>query len=75
MIKDIKNKFFSLLLVFTFSIIYLMLYIYKMKNTLYISSSDGKLYLSIADNFLKNGHFIQTARPNDINFSMLQKFI
>lgn len=67
MIKN-KKQFLLLLLVFTFSITYLMFYVYKIKHTLYVSSPDGKLYLSIADNFIKNGHFIQTARPNDINF-------
>ncbi len=29
----------------------------------YLQSDDGDLYLSIARNFLQNGHFIQTARP------------
>ena len=33
----------------------------------YIPSPDGDLYLSIANNYLGTGHFIQTQRPNEIN--------
>lgn len=31
-------------------------------------SHDGQLYLSIADNVVANGHFIQTARPYEVGF-------
>lgn len=34
-------------------------------DSLYLQSDDGDMYLSIADNFLKNGHFIQNLRPRE----------
>ena len=33
---------------------------------LYLPSPDGDLYFSIAKNFLSTGHFIQTARPHEV---------
>lgn len=43
----------------------LMILIYNVTKTgtLYTATPDGDLYLSVADNFWKTGHFIQTARP------------
>lgn len=39
--------------------------IYNLRNLgfLYVPTPDGNLYLSVADNFWKTGHFIQSARP------------
>lgn len=36
-------------------------------QSLYIQTPDGTLYLSVAKNFIENGHFIQTARPYETN--------
>ena len=36
--------------------------VYFRAGALYLSAPDSEVYLSIADNFLQNGHFIQTAR-------------
>lgn len=35
-------------------------------SALYLPSPDGDLYFSIAKNFLSTGHFIQTARPQEV---------
>ena len=40
----------------------MLLYQYLRLGTLRFLTSDGRLYLSIADNFLATGHFIQTER-------------
>jgi len=37
-------------------------------GSLYIETPDGNLYLSIANNFIENGHFVQTSRPYELNF-------
>lgn len=42
--------------------LFVLLLNYMLKGTIYIESPDGNLYLSVAKNFIKNGHFIQTDR-------------
>lgn len=41
----------------------ILIYNVTKTGTLYTATPDGDLYLSVADNFWKTGHFIQTARP------------
>lgn len=53
--------------VFLYTITTLIRFNTAFYGTLYLESPDGTLYLSIAENFLDNGHFIQKARPWEIN--------
>lgn len=55
------------LAVFSLAIVSMLLYNYLKFQTFYYPSPDGDLYLSIARNFIQNGHFIQTARPHEVN--------
>lgn len=48
--------------VFAFPPLLVLLYEYVRLGRIGNMTADGQLYLSIADNFLKTGHFIQTAR-------------
>lgn len=41
---------------------------FRNNGALYIPTPDGDLYLSIAENFVRSGHFIQTSRPYEMNF-------
>lgn len=47
------------------SIVYILIY-NRFHGGLYVESPDGTLYLSVAQNFINTGHFIQTARPYEI---------
>lgn len=58
----------SLTVIFLFTVGWAMVSNYMKYQAFYIVEPDGTLYLSIADNFIKNGHFIQTARPYEVNF-------
>ena len=42
---------------------FLLLEEYLMAGQLCIQGSDARVYISIADNYISTGHFIQTARP------------
>lgn len=53
--------------IFSISILSMLLYNYIKIQSFYYESPDGTLYLSIAQNLVKNGHFIQTARPHEVN--------
>lgn len=55
----------SLLLIGFISIAYILIYNY-FHGGFYAESPDGTLYLSVAQNFIDTGHFIQTARPYEI---------
>lgn len=44
-------------------LVIVLVYNFRHSGTLYSLSPDGTLYLSVADNFWKTGHFIQSARP------------
>lgn len=57
----------SELLIFLLSIIAMLVYNYVKFQSFYCESPDGNLYLSIARNFIQNGHFIQNARAYEIN--------
>jgi len=48
--------------------LYMLLINYIIKGVIYIDSPDGDLYLSIAQNFVNSGHFIQVSRPHELNF-------
>ena len=55
------------IIVFSISILFIVLFNIISFGNLYKESPDGNLYISIAENFIKTGHFIQTARPSEIN--------
>lgn len=55
----------SLLLIGIISIAYILIY-NCFHGGFYAESPDGTLYLSVAQNFISTGHFIQTARPYEI---------
>lgn len=55
-------------LIFVISILGIALINYCGKGKLYFESPDGNLYFSIAKNFVDTGHFIQTARTNELGF-------
>ena len=46
----------------------MIIYNLLFNGTIYLYSPDGELYYSIAENFVNNGHFIQTARPYEVSF-------
>lgn len=54
-------------LIFFLSIFAMMVHNFRAYQTLYVLSGDSALYLSIAQNFIRNGHFIQIARPHNVN--------
>lgn len=73
MLKKIKDftdnhHFLCKILVFTFSILLMMTLSYMWTGSLVYYNGDSKMYISIADNFLDNGHFIQTVRTDRENF-------
>lgn len=55
-------------LVFFFSASLMMALSYIWTGSLVYYNGDSKMYISIADNFLDNGHFIQTHRVDRENF-------
>ncbi len=55
----------ALLLIGIINISYILIYNH-FHGGFYAESPDGTLYFSIAQNFLNTGHFIQTARPYEI---------
>lgn len=55
------------IIVFFCTLIFIIFYNLLTYNELYTSSGDGDLYASIAQNFLSTSHFIQDARPHEIN--------
>ena len=62
--QKIKTKtiaLYSLLLIVPALLVLLMEYYYVGK--LCVQTSDARVYISIADNYINTGHFIQTARP------------
>lgn len=63
------NTYFGVLAaVFLFAVVVALVHNWMTYQALYIATPDGSLYLSIADNFIKTGHFVQTARPYEVNF-------
>ena len=57
------------IIVFLLTVIALFLITTILWDGVYMAfSPDGKLYISIADNFVETGHFIQTARSEEIGF-------
>ncbi len=62
-----KSKNLQIAIVFVISIAFIVIHHINVTGKLYSESPDGNLYISIADNFIKSGHFIQTARPAEIN--------
>lgn len=55
------------IIVYVSSILFIMIYNLLIDGSLYAWSKDGELYISIIDNFLSTGHFIQNARPYENN--------
>ncbi len=73
MIKRIKqfsdeHHLLCKILVFVFSAGLMMLLSYHWTGSLVYYNGDSKMYISIADNFLDNGHFLQTVRTERENF-------
>ena len=64
---DIKNKKALAVIIFFATIVFIIIYNLCAKGSLYSVSADGNLYISVAENFLKTGHFIQNVRSNEIN--------
>ena len=58
----------SELFIFFGAILAALIYNWLNNQALYIPTADGNLYISVAENFIHNGHFIQTARPYEVNF-------
>lgn len=58
----------SELFIFFGAILSALIYNWLNHQAFYIPTPDGNLYISIAENFIHNGHFIQTARPHEVNF-------
>lgn len=56
------------ILVFVFSAALMMTLSFIWTGSLVYYNGDSKMYISIADNFLDNGHFIQTLRTDRENF-------
>ena len=55
------------LVIFLVAVITCILFNEHQFETLYVTTPDGNLYLSVAKNYIENGHFIQNARPYEIN--------
>lgn len=55
------------IIIFSCALLFIIFYNLLTYNELYTSSGDGDLYASIAQNFLSTSHFIQNARPYEIN--------
>ena len=55
-------------IIFFSTILAALIYNWITYQAFYIPSPDGDLYISVATNFIHNGHFIQTARPYEVNF-------
>lgn len=66
-----KVKFRSLyardLLIFFAVLLFAVWTNWSQHQSLYLESADGNLYFSIAENFLKTGHWLQSARPHEAN--------
>lgn len=56
-----RGKEIGFIMVTTILLMFFVTYNYYQQ--VYLAGPDGQLYLSIADNFLANGHFTQTTRP------------
>lgn len=70
-LHDRKRKYFDYAIsaiVFFVVLLYAVHFNLQNYGAIYIPTPDGDLYLSIADNFIETGHFIQTSRPHEINF-------
>lgn len=73
MLKEIKHftdthHLLCKILVFIFSAALMMALSYIWTGSPVYYNGDSKMYISIADNFLDNGHFIQTLRTDRENF-------
>lgn len=66
-ISALKDKKIFYLIIFFVAIFLMLRHNYLQNNAFYIATPDGNLYFSIAENFIKTGHFIQTSRPHEIN--------
>lgn len=66
MYKNFKQQKILLFFIFLIAILYICIWNQSLFHSYYYETPDGNLYLSIADNFIKNGHFIQYARPYEI---------
>lgn len=55
------------LIIFFLSIAGMLIYNYTKFQSFYYELPDGNLYLSVAQNFIQNGHFIQNARTHEVN--------
>lgn len=68
MLKTKQSKYYIMICaVFLISIATYLVYITLRRHSLFIDFGDGNLYISIADNLLKTGHFTQTERLNRLN--------
>ncbi len=63
--KRFSETSYFLFLIGIISIAYILIYNH-FHGGVYVESPDGTLYLSVAQNFINTGHFIQTARPYEI---------
>lgn len=61
-----REEPFGTLAIFFLAIILMLFNNYARVKNFYVEMPDGTLYLSIAQNFIQNGHFIQTARPYEM---------
>ena len=52
---------------FSIAVFVMLFYNYVEYGAIYIPSHDGELYLSVAENFLNNGRFVQTSRPYEMD--------
>lgn len=67
-IDEVLQKVYLKAIILVFGLVYIILHNVINYSSLYVTTPDGNLYLSIADNFWKTGHFIQNARPYEIEF-------
>lgn len=65
--RETTKKVAPAIIVFVLSILAYALYVKLRCGSLMIHFDDGKLYISVADNFLSTGHFIKTERPHSTN--------
>lgn len=65
--KTFLKKYKIEIFIFIFVLLFIPIYNLINYNELYTPSGDGDLYISIAENFLQTSHFIQDARPYEIN--------
>lgn len=63
------SRFFtrSTLLVFFMSILTMVIYNYRLYQSIFVLAGDSMLYLSVAQNFVHTGHFIQNSRLHEVN--------